>query len=216
MELTKTQIEKVEYYLYNKYFDAIDLKAEVLDHIISDIENRMQENWSFEDAFVMTTIRWEKHFRETSSLFLGFHYSESKILVKKAVKLFKPFYFLYLAAYFLPFIFLKLVPVIIAKGTVDFINGFLLSSSLIMLSYMFFIIVKTYLSQVKTTYRFILKTQYLGLILLIMGLAVGVFDQKGLLNPVFTGFVFGGYAVVFICHHFYKKHIEAIEKYKIS
>ena len=34
MELTKTQIEKVEYYLYNKYFDAIDLKAEVLDHII--------------------------------------------------------------------------------------------------------------------------------------------------------------------------------------
>lgn len=216
MELTKTQIEKVEKYLFNKYFDVIDLKVEVLDHMISDIENRMQENLSFENAFVMTTIRWEKHFRETSSFFFGMMYSESNIVVKKAIKLFKPFYFLYLLAYFLPFVYLKLVPITLSRSAADFINGFLFSFSALLFLYMAFIMIKIMQLKVKSTYSFILKTQYFGLILLIMGLAVGVFRENGELNPVFTGFVCGGYVVVFICHYFYKKHLEAVEKYKIA
>jgi hypothetical protein len=48
-----------------------------------------------------------------------------------------------------------------------------------------------------------------------MGLAVGVFKENGELNPVFTGFVCGGYAVVYICHYFYKKHEVEVSKYKI-
>jgi len=42
------------------------------------------------------------------------------------------------------------------------------------------------------------------------------FNDKGNLNAVFTGFLFGGFAVTYICHHFYKKHKEAIKKYQIS
>jgi len=70
-------------------------------------------------------------------------------------------------------------------------------------------------SKVKTTYRFILKTQYGGLVLLIMGLAIGVIKENGEVNPFFTGFTCGGFAVAFICHYFYKKHLEAVKKYKI-
>jgi hypothetical protein len=71
-------------------------------------------------------------------------------------------------------------------------------------------------TKVKTTYRFILKTQYLGVIFLILPLLMGnSFTDKGNLNPAFTGFLFGGFAVTYICHHFYKKHLEAIKKYKI-
>jgi len=215
MELTKEQIQHIESYLASKDFDYIDLKPEILDHMISDVEQFMDKNNTFEDAFARVRIRWEKHFRETSSFFFGMLYANSKIVVNKAVKQFKKYYVLYLASYFSPFVFLKFVPITFSETTVNFTNGFLFSFSLAMLGYMAFIIIKTSFSKVKTTYHFILKTQYFGLILLVMGLAVGIFKDTGELNPVFTGFVCGGYAVVFICHHFYKKHEEAIEKYKI-
>ena len=77
--------------------------------------------------------------------------------------------------------------------------------------------VKVIKSKVKTTYRFILRTQYLGMIFLVIPLFIGNhFNDKGNLNAVFTGFLFGGFAVTYICHHFYKKHKEAIKKYQIS
>jgi hypothetical protein len=214
MELTKEQIYKIEKYLDHKYFDAIDLRPEILDHMVSDVERKMSRNLSFESAFKMTVLKWDNHFKDTSSFFFGLIYTNSRIVVKKAVKLFKPFYFLYLAAYFLPVVFLKLYPIKVSESAVDFINGFIHSFSLALLGYLLFIIVKTKMSKVKTTFRFILSTQYSGLILLIMGLLVGVFKDNGELNPVFTGFVSAGYAVVFICHHFYKKHVEVISKLK--
>ena len=39
MELSQEQQRQVEVYLQNKDFDFIDLKVEVLDHKISDIES---------------------------------------------------------------------------------------------------------------------------------------------------------------------------------
>jgi len=216
MEITKEQQQQVEAYLQNKDFDFVDLKVEVLDHIILDIESLLSENYSFESAFSMVRVRWEIHFKETSSFYLGLHYSESKIVVKKAIKIFKPFYFLYLVAFTLPFAFLKLVPIQVAESTADFINNFLFSFSASLLCYMIFIFVKTVRSKVKTTYRFILKTQYFGLFFIILGVFFGaIFNDEGEMNPVFTGFTCGGFAVVFICHYFYKKHVEAVKQYKI-
>jgi hypothetical protein len=214
MEITKEQQLQVEVYLQNKDFDFIDLNVEVLDHIISDIESLLVKNYSFENAFKITILKWEKYFKETASFYFGLQYSESKIVVKNAIKIFKPFYFLYLAAYILPVAFLKLVPIKLELGTAEFINSFLFSFSSLMLCYMVFIFIKTLMSKVKTTHRFILKTQYLGLVLLIMGVVVGVIKENGEMNPIFTGFTSGGFAVVFICHHFYKKHLEAIKKHK--
>lgn len=130
MEITKQQIDKVEKYLENRQFDYIDLKYEVLDHMISDIEKHLNNNISFENAFKITVLKWNKHFEET--------------------------------------------------------------------------------------YSFILKTQYTGAFLLLIGAFVGVFDNNHYLNNVFLGFVLAGYAVVFICNHFYAKHRAIIEKYKFS
>ena len=217
MELTTTQIQKVEKYLETKNFDFIDLKIEILDHIITDIENFMQKNIAFEEAFAMTRIRWEKHFRATSSFFFGMLYSESKIVVKKAVKQFKSFYFLYLAAYILPVVFLKLVPIQASNGVAKVVNGLLEGFTLAVFIYVAYIFFKTIASKAKTTFRFILKTQYFGLVFLILGVFVGsIFDENGQMNPVFTGFVCAGYAVVFICHYFFKKHNEVTQKYKIA
>ena len=216
MEITTKQIQQVETYLDKKNFDFIDLKVEVLDHMISDIESFLDRNYSFENAFKITILKWEKYFKETSSFYFGLHYHESKIVVKKAIKMFRPFYFLYLAVYILPVAFLKLVPIKVAEETASFINGFLVSSASILLAYLFIIVIKTKLSKVKTTYRFIIKTQYLSVILLVLGVFLGtVFNDEGEMNAVSTGFTSGGFAVVFICHYFFKKHEEAIKKYKV-
>jgi hypothetical protein len=132
MEITKEQLLQVEVYLRHKDFDFIDLNVEVLDHIISDIESLLVKKYSFDNAFKITILKWEKHFKETSSFYLGFHYSESKIVVKKAIKMFKPFYFLYLAAYILPVIFLKLLPIQIAIAFAESINSLLFCTSVLL------------------------------------------------------------------------------------
>jgi hypothetical protein len=216
MEITTEQIQQVETYLTKKNFDFIDLKVEVLDHMISDIESLLTKKYSFEYAFRITVLKWEKYFEETSSFYFGFSYSESKIVVKKAIKMFKPFYFIYLAAYFLPVAFLKLVPIKVAEDTASFINGFLVSSASILLTYLFIIVIKAKQSKVKTTYRFILKTQYLSVVLLVLGVFLGpIFNDEGEMNAAFTGFTSVGFAVVFFCPLFYNKHEEAIHLYKV-
>ena len=215
MEITTKQIQQVETYLDKKNFDFIDLNVEVLDHIILDIESLLSKKYSFDNAFKITILKWEKHFKETSSFYFGLQYSESKIVVKKAIKIFKPFYFLYLVAFTLPFAFLKLVPIQVAENTADFINNFLFSFAASLLCYMIFIFVKTVRSKVKTTYRFILKTQYFGVFFIILGVFFGaVFNDEGQMDAAFAGFTSGGFAVAFICHYFYKKHLEAVKKYK--
>ena len=217
MEITKEQQRQIEVYLQNKDFDFIDLNVEVLDHMISDIESLLTNKVSFENAFKTTILKWEKHFKETSSFYFGFHYHESKIVVKKAIKMFKPFYFLYLAAYILPVAFLKLVPIKVAEDTASFINGFLVSFASCLLAYLFIIVIKTKLSKVKTTYRFILKTQYLSVVLLVLGVFLGpIFNDEEEMNAAFTGFTSAGFAIVFICHYFYKKHEEAVNTYRTS
>ncbi|MCG1035011.1 hypothetical protein [Polaribacter sargassicola] len=216
MELTKEQIQLVENYLYNKNFEFIDLKVEILDHIISDIESYLNKEYSFENAFKITVLKWDKHFKDTSSFFFGFQYSESKIVVKNAVKIFKPFYFLYLTAYFLPVLFFTKVPIVFSENVLDFINGFLNALNISFFVYMIFIIVKVIKSKVKTTYSFILKTQYLSIVFLLIPLLTGnYFNDDRSFIPFLISFQSAGFAVTYICSYFYKKHQEAIQKYKI-
>lgn len=218
MELTIQQLQQVEDYLEIKRFNFIDLKVEVLDHMVSDIESKMiSENVTFHYAFATTKQRWNKHFRDSSSFFFGFQYHESKIVVKNAVKIFKPFYFLYLASYILPVIFFTKFPIIFSENVSGFLNGFLNSISAVFLGYLIYIIIKDIKSKVKTTYSFILKTQYLGIIFLILPLLMGNhFNEDGSLIPFLISFQSAGFVVTYICHYFYKKHEEAIKKYKIS
>jgi len=186
MELTNEQIQLVENYLDKKSFDFIDLKVEILDHMISDIESFMDKEYSFENAFKITVLKWDKHFKDSSSFFFGLQYHESKIVVKKAAQIFKPFYFLYLTAYFLPIVIFL------------------------------YIIINNIRTKIKTTYSYVLKTQYVSTVFLILPLFMGnLFNDDGSFIPFLIGFQSAGFAVTYICHYFYKKHKAAIKKYKI-
>lgn len=216
MEITKEQIQQIETYLQKRKVDFIDLKVEILDHMISDIESLLQKNYSYENAFKITILKWEKHFTNRSSFYFGYWYSESKIVVNKAVKEFRKFYFLYLAAYLLPMFFLKTLTISVQENTANLINIILLLATFSSLIYIIFIIVKTQLSKHKSTYIFILKTQYVAIVFLIIPLLLGSFlDYKGQLSSIFISFISAGFMVTFICHHFYKKHQAVVDKYKI-
>lgn len=217
MELTKEQILKVEDYLKKKNFEFIDLKIEILDHIISDIESLLTENNSFENAYKKTTLKWDKHFKATSSFYFGMQYSESKIVVNKAVKLFKPFYFIYLASYFFPLILLEFFKFQFNERVVGIINNFFFFTSVISVIYLGIIIFKTKKTKIKTTYSFILKIQYLAIsFFFIILFTRNFFNKEGELIPILLGFAFAGFSVVFSCYYFFKKHKEAIKKHRIS
>lgn len=217
MELSVAQIQKVENYLSQKGFEYLDLKIEVLDHMIFDIETEMSKNISFQNAFKIAILKWERYFKESNSFYFGMFYTSSKIVIQKAKKVFQFFYFIYLSAYLLPLVFLKLFPITLSGSSIYSLNSFITLSSTASFIYIFYIALKLKTSKLKTTYSFIIKTQYLGSIFLILGGVIGaIFEDSGKMNPVFTGFVLAGYSVTFICYHFYKKHKEVILKYKIS
>lgn len=216
MKITDEYIKVVENYLHEKEFNYIDLKHEVLDHMILEIEEKMSQNTSFDVAFEYTTLKWDNFFRQSSIFYFGIIYSRPKLIIKKAVKQFRMYFILYLAAYFLPQLLLKSFKISIASNIAGFVNTFVLLTSTICFSYILHIAFKVKKSNVKTTYSFILKAQYLGIIFLLMGALFGVFDRQNILSSTFVGFVLAGYTVVFICHHFFKKHQKEINKYQLS
>ncbi|OAD46302.1 hypothetical protein [Polaribacter atrinae] len=217
MELTNEQLQQVEAYLDKKNFNYIDLRIEILDHMISDIESFVNKDYSFEEGLKITILKWDKHFENTASFYFGLMYHEPSILIKNASKIFKPFYFLYLTAYFLPIVIFTNFNIIFSKSNTVFLNQLFFVSSIICLIYLVFIFVNNLKTKVKTTYSYILKTQYLSIVFLIIPLFMGnLINSDGSFIPFLIGFQSAGFSVTLICHYFYKKHQEAIKKYKIS
>ncbi|MDG1528861.1 MAG: hypothetical protein P8I51_07660 [Polaribacter sp.] len=215
MELTKNQIQEIENYIEVNNVDYLDLKIELLDHIVSDIEYKMNKGFSFESALQLTKQKWSKHFRSSSSIFLGLQFSTSKVVLKKAVKEFRSFYVLYIISCILPFVIFRNVLVDFTENTISYVNSFLKISTFLALLYFVYIIFKVSFSKEKTTYSFILKTQYLGISLLFVSqFFTSYFDNLGKINIAFICFSCAGFATTYTCHHFYKKHLLEIAKNK--
>jgi len=214
MELTKEQLQQVETYLDKKSFDFIDLKVEVLDHIISDIESFLGNNYSFEYAFKITVLKWNPQLKESSSWIFGMGYAAPKLIIRKAKKVYWKQYLFLLSSYFLPFLLLTHYNFKIQNPT-EF-NFFIILKGTIILSFVAFIYM--FLSKnnkTKTTYGFILKSQSLGAFTGLIVVAVFFTKLKelnGINIGMFCSFIFMTYSYF----HFYKKHKEAIRKYENS
>lgn len=215
MQLTKEQIQKVEKYLHNKYFDFIDLKVEVLDHIISDVEEKMRlEKVSFHQAFASSKQRWSSQLTETTSMFFGLGFSAPKIVIQKAKKVYWKQYVLLLASYFLPFLVLNNFDFKIENPNNYFffpVLKIVVGFSLIAFFYM--LLSKN--NKIKTTYGFILKSQSLGILTGLIVFMIIVSRLKEL-NSIHISMICSSLFITISYFNFYKKHKEAIKKYKIS
>jgi hypothetical protein len=85
--LREDELLKIETYLNQKDLTQIDLRNEVLDHIATGIETRMNaENRSFEEAFNKEVLTWNIELANYSSWWLGIAWIGPKILMKKCVR----------------------------------------------------------------------------------------------------------------------------------
>lgn len=215
MELTKEQIVKVEYYLNEKDIIYVDLRTEVLDHIVSEIEDKITiDSVDFNHAFAISKQKWNSQLKETSSMFFGLGFSAPKIVIQKARKVYWKHYLLLLSSYFLPFLILTHYNFKIQNPT-EF-NFFMIFKGIIILSFLAFIYMlfsRNY--KVETTYSFILKAQSLGALagLIVLGI---FFTKLKELNGIHVGLFCAYIFSVFSYFLFYKKHQEVIVKYKIS
>ena len=66
MKLTNEQIEIIDQTLMDKGVVYDDIKLELLDHIITDIELETEES-NFDVAFSKAMLKWERELEETSS-----------------------------------------------------------------------------------------------------------------------------------------------------
>jgi len=90
MTLDKTQIEAVESFIIKSDIDFVDIKFELLDHMVCDIEAIIEEEHiSFEDAFNRTVDKWKPYFTESHSFWMGLAYIKPKIVIDKCGALMK-------------------------------------------------------------------------------------------------------------------------------
>jgi hypothetical protein len=215
MELSKEEIQKVEHYLNTKHIVYVDIRLEVLDHIVTEIEEIMSaENKNFQETFAPVKQRWNSQLKETSSLFFGVGFCAPKIVIQKARKVYWKHYLLLLASYFIPFVLFIHYNLKIQNPS-NF-NFFIILKSIVMISFIsFFYMLLAKNNKIETTYSFILKAQSLGLLMGLIAVPMFFFRLKelnGINVGLFCAFIFSTVSYF----HFYKKHKVAIQQSKIS
>ena len=217
MELTKEQTQRVEYYLNVKRIDYIDIRLEIFDHIISDIEVKMEsENQDFETSFYAVTDKWNKHLNDTSSFYFGIMYSAPKMVIEKAKKHYKKWFFLSFLAYLIPSILIDKLDIILSTKIENILNFSFYGITFICLLIFAYLFIKKDTKKVKTTYSFVLKTQYSGFFIgFVILFGLRFLSENGVLKSFNISFLSIFISHLFSYFHFYKKHKEAIKKYKI-
>ena len=216
MELTKEQIQRIEHYLNAKNITYIDIRLEILDHIISDIETKMiKENLDFETAFYNVTVKWNHHLKETSSWYFGVAFSAPKIVIEKAKNFYKKQFLvsntLFAFLILLAFIESKLNYKILEDTQLNSTNVLVSINALCLIIYTFLIVSNSKIKQ-KTIYSFILKTQSLGLFFSVISISFsGIIENVNHAYNLTLMFVI----VTFNYFYSYNKHKKEIQKYKV-
>jgi hypothetical protein len=84
MKLTTEQIQKIEQNLILNGIQYEDIKLELIDHIASEIETKMEiQEVSFEVAFHDVFDNWKHEMKPSSSLWVGLIYSSPKIVMDR-------------------------------------------------------------------------------------------------------------------------------------
>ena len=209
MQLNQEQIQQIKDYLEAINFNYIDLKLEILDHMITDIENIMQEKQvDFHTAFTNEKLKWNSSFRKTFTYYLGIYFTAPKIVIDKAKKIFRPFYFGYLLAYFLPLIWFKTNEITINP----IFNNVLIYVDILSAIIFSYFQIKLFKQNEETLYSFILKTQRMAIVLFLFVLLLILVSATDM--AIFTSFSIVEIYTAIVTYFFYKEHIKEVKKVK--
>lgn len=88
MKISKQEFNQIQKYLDKVELTQVDLRNEVLDHMITSIEQRkLDQNLSFEELFGQEIKKWKKDLDNDYSSWLGLFWSGPRIMIKKCSKM---------------------------------------------------------------------------------------------------------------------------------
>ncbi|GFD75472.1 hypothetical protein KUL113_48920 [Tenacibaculum sp. KUL113] len=212
MELTKKQILRVEKHLDVKKVYYIDIRIEVLDHIVSELENNINKNTSFEDAFCNTIKKWNTLLESSSSVYLGYAYSKPKIIIDKMKKYGRPHAIKIWGTIALMFLLLSSKPEVTTSHaqTINFFAKLFIYTVSFIISLGYIVI---WQSKQKTSYRFLFESQVLPYILLPLMLFGDFLTEKGNLDLVQMVMLLFSAFTVQLGIKLYKNHFLSVKKY---
>jgi len=212
MKLTNQQTQEVERYITQKKVDYLDLKLEILDHMISEIEEKMNKNSSFEDAFYIVKQKWNKHFVQRTSFYFGNLNPAPKIVIETAKKIYKPYYFIMFSMYFFPLILLYKYNILVDENLQFYLNIFFKTTggiSILLLIYSYY---KSKQLKNKSIYSFISKAPYPSIFIGVIVLFTNYFSKNDTFKPISIGMWFVFMFVSGVSYFFYMKHASIIKK----
>ncbi|RXP54262.1 hypothetical protein EC396_09360 [Lutibacter sp. HS1-25] len=219
MKLNKQQIQKIEDYLNDKKIDYLDIRFEVLDHILTDIENLMDEV-SFDEAFEKVKLKWNENLSPTFSFLLCPIYFRPSIFIDRCKKIYKPHYKngnRLMILYVVIFALLKKFVFNNSDMVVESLNYFIVATSFVyvcIISYWYFLIKKT---KQKTTFSFLFNTQVSPTILVLILVVTNIINESFLeFGTFYAIFLFMLFMTFYQGFNFYKNHIVTIEKYQLQ
>ena len=218
MKLNKDQIQQVEDYLNQKGLKYVDIRYEVLDHISTDIEEKMiSKQLSFEDASKIVYSKWNSSFHSHSSFWLGIAYSGPKIFINHCVSILKKtiyrIQFIIIAVLFIVYHILKNIGFKEFNYNEEVIYSLysLAAFNLIFVFYWFFQIKKTKL-QTSYSYLFIRQVIPTVLIFLLLAILYG-FDQNEIIYTGSFHILFVFIFSVWSGRQLYKNHMKSVSLY---
>jgi hypothetical protein len=210
MELTKEQVRRIDKYLDVKGVKFIDFRIEIFDHIISQIEQKLEvENTDFETVFYQVTDEWNKQLNTSSSFLLGWAYSAPKTVIKKAKRIHRKLHTKAALIISVPLILGMILNLSLFKTVLGAINSNSVFITVIFSIISGLIIYKSRKETDKTVYNFLIKTQE---IILLLG-AIIVFMYSFNVHSIEMLIFFTFYNCYLILLHF--KHQQEKEKYKL-
>jgi len=213
MKLSKKQIQQVELYLTKRGLKYIDVRYEVLDHIVTDIEHLINtKNLSFEKASKQVYIKWNPNFYSTSSFWIGLAYSGPKIFIDNCVRIYKNSI---IKVLFLTFIFVYAIDYLLnhisffqinSSKLISIANYTLILLNISIILYWYYKIKRT---KQKTSFSFLFVRQVLPsiLMLLLFGLLnLVTSNYKLIIIATFISSIWSGWI-------FYKNHLKSVSRY---
>ena len=222
MKLTKEQVQKIEGYLNNKKVIYIDIRFEILDHIISDVEFIIENNnSSFEDAFSEVKLKWNKSLKNTSSFLIGLANEGPSILINKCLRIYKPFFYKSLLV-------ISIVSVVFYsvnksfnyslanyKESISFVISIALSFYIVLAVYGY---IKIKIKKVNSTYSFLYYKQiFPNLMLAIFQLPLirdHYLTNENELSSMMFAMLFLLFIIALAGSYLYKKHLKVVSQNK--
>ncbi len=212
MQLNQEQIKQIKEYLKAINFNYIDLKHEILDHMITDIENIMQEKQvDFHTVFTIVKIKWNSNFKQRSSLILGHFNLAPKIVIDKTKEIFTPFFIGYFISYYLPMILFRIFNIQLP----DSLNLILLVLVIISLTISFYLIVKMASIKYDTVYSFLFNINKFSFFILLMSILILAATFKDISSIAISLSITGIYSSI-VSYYLFKQHLTALKKHQLK